>query len=436
MFRQGKCEVVKHEHFEELCAAAGIGQATPEELFELEQHAAQCEGCRQAYWDYLNLAAQQFAEREGKPRLSAREAQDCLNSELFTRRFFERAEKEGIVFSQDVGEAARKLAPQPQALPKSASWPKPALAFAATIAIAAMASTAYFYGKGSFQAGLRSTPVGPDATAEIEAPLSALNQRIAELTGVNLRLQSQTDVLEAELRKANSQLNASDQKLESASQSRQKLESQRDALDARLQNLEHELSESQAAVNSAQLEAAKLRDHSENLESTLVADRVKIEDLTDQLKEKSAALDKERQLLAVGHDVTDLMGARNLHIVDVVDTDPRGKARPAFGRIFFTEGKSLLFYAYDLNEAKIQKANYQYRVWARKEGQDRQVRSLGIFYSDDKAQRRWTFKCDDPKILTEIDSVFVTLEPEKGDPSHPHGASLMYAYLRGQPNHP
>jgi hypothetical protein len=59
-----------------------------------------------------------------------------------------------------------------------------------------------------------------------------------------------------------------------------------------------------------------------------------------------------------------------------------------------------------------------------------------MFYSDDKAQRRWTFKCDDPKILTEIDSVFVTLEPEKGDPSHPHGPNLMYAYLRGQPNHP
>src|SRR5262249_11718630 len=106
------------------------------------------------------------------------------------------------------------------------------------------------------------------------------------------------------------------------------------------------------------------------------------------------------------------------------------------GRVFFTEGKSLIFYAYDLNEAKIEKANYQYRVWAKKEGPEKQVRSLGIFYSDDHAQRRWVFKCDDPKILTDIDSVFVTLEPAGADPLHPKGSNLMYAYLRARANHP
>jgi len=427
---------MKHEHFDELCAAASIGQATPDELLELEQHAAECEACRQAYWDYLNLAAQQFAEREGNPRLSSREAQDCLNSELLTRRFFERAEKEGIVFSQDVGEEARKLAPQPQILPMKPWWPKPALALAATALIVGMISTAYFYGKGSFQAGLRSARTQPITGAGVEAPGSSLNQRIADLTAVNLRLQAQMDGLRAELRKANTQLNVSDTEFQSVSQNRRELESQRDALDARLQNLQQEVAESQAAVSTAQQEAAKLREHSGDLESTLVVDRVKIGDLTEELKDQSAALDKERELLAVGHDVTELMGARNLHIVDVVDTDARGKTRPAFGRIFFTEGKSLLFYAYDLNQAKIQKADFQYRVWARKEGQDKQLRNLGVFYSDDKSQRRWVFKCADPKVLNDIDSVFVTLDPPQSDPSHPHGPNLMYAYLKGQPNHP
>jgi len=46
------------------------------------------------------------------------------------------------------------------------------------------------------------------------------------------------------------------------------------------------------------------------------------------------------------------------------------------------------------------------------------------------------FKCTDPKVLNDIDSVFVTLDSPQGDPSHPHGPNLMYAYLRGQPNHP
>src|ERR1039458_3042921 len=168
----------------------------------------------------------------------------------------------------------------------------------------------------------------------------------------------------------------------------------------------------------------------------LVAERVKIEDLTEDLKDKSAALDKERELLAVGHDVTELMAARNLHIVDVVDTDARGKTRPAFGRIFFTEGKSLVFYAYDLNEAKMQKANLQYQVWAKKEGPNRPVRRLGIFYSDDKAQNRWVFKCDDAKVVKEIDSVFVTLGRPNSDSTRPEGSPWMFAYLHGAPNHP
>jgi len=425
--------VVKHEHFEELCAAASIGQATPEELYELEQHAAGCEACRKAYWDFLDLAAQQFAEREDAPRLSSREAQECLNSELFTRRFFERAGKEGIIFSQAVREETKKLAPQPQVLPRNPWWPKPVLALLAAVTLGAMLSTAYFYGTGHRQQPDKIGDRG-QVTRDREET-EALNRRIMELSVVNARLETEMEGLKAELRKANAQLNASDTELQSVSQHRKQLEGQRDAVDARLQNVQQELNESQAAVSSAQQESAKLREHSGNLENTLVADRAKIEDLTEELKDKSAALDKERQLLAVGHDVTDLMGARNLHIVDVVDTDPRGKTRPAFGRIFFTEGKSLLFYAYDLNEAKIQKADFQYRVWARKEGQDKQVRSLGMFYSDDKTQRRWVFKCVDPKVLSDIDSVFVTLEPQ-GDSSHPRGPNLMYAYLRGQPNHP
>src|SRR5262249_33303669 len=154
------------------------------------------------------------------------------------------------------------------------------------------------------------------------------------------------------------------------------------------------------AAANAQQEAAKQRDHAGDVEATLLADRIKINDLAEELSQKSAMLDKERQLLALGHDVSDLMGARNLHIVDVVDTATRRKTRPAFGRVFSTEAKSLVFYAYDLNEAKVQKANYQYRVWAKKEGGDKSVRSLGIFYADDKTQRRWVFKCNDPKMLT------------------------------------
>ena len=82
--------MVKHEHYRELCAAASIGQATPEELLELERHASECDACGQAYFDYLNLAAQQFAVAQNDPALSPERARESLNSELFERRFFER----------------------------------------------------------------------------------------------------------------------------------------------------------------------------------------------------------------------------------------------------------------------------------------------------------------------------------------------------------
>ena len=428
--------MVKHDHYREICAAASIGQATPEELFELEKHVAECDSCSQAYFDYLNLAAQQYAEANQKPTLSSNQAKESLNSELFTRRFFERAEREGIQFSADVDHEVRQLSPVPLPLPQRMSWRVPAGAIAAVVLLGLTLSAGYFYGRRSFgrvSTDLRAHKVdNPAATA----PVAGLDQRIAELNATNARLEAEIDHLKHELAKASEQLSATANDLNSSSQDREKLAASRAALEAQLIMVQETLAQSQVLAATAQQAAAKERDRVNDVEATLVADGIKISDLTNELAEKSAALEQERQLLALGHDVSDLMGARNLHIVDVVDTDPKGKTRPAFGRIFFTEGKSLVFYAYDLNDAKIQKANFQYRVWARQESGEKQVRSLGIFYSDDKTQRRWVFKCNDPKILGEIDSVFVTLEPSGTEPAHPKGQNLMYAYLRGQPNHP
>jgi hypothetical protein len=136
------------------------------------------------------------------------------------------------------------------------------------------------------------------------------------------------------------------------------------------------------------------------------------------------------------NEVHDLMGERNLHIIDVVDTDGTGKTKPAFGRIFLTDNKRLLFYAYDLNEARLQNAKFKYRIWGETPGHGEHPQALGVFYSDDKAQKRWVFKYDDPKVLSRIESVFVTLEPSGRDSDRPQGQKLMYAYLRGEVNHP
>ena len=427
--------MLRHEHFEEICAAASVGQATGEELVELEQHASECGRCKQAYFNYLNVAAQQFATAKQDPTISPKAIEECIDSELFIRRFLDRAEREGITFSRDVEKTVKLPAAIPFAFSRTVAWRIPAAAIAATLLFAAFASSGYFYWRDSLNhAGSR--PESQLSLLKRPAPVTAADLRIAELANANLKLQTEVEHLSGELREANDRLVASEADLKTTSQDRRSLASNRDALELRLEEIQRELTNSQALVANAQQEAMSQHQRAADMEATLIAEQVKLHDLESGLKEKSAALDQESQLLSLGHDVADLMGARNLHIVDVVDTDARGKARPAFGRIFFTEGKSLIFYAYDLNEAKMQKANYQYQVWAKKEGPNRQAQRLGIFYSDDKAQRRWVFKCDDAKILREIDSVFVTFGRPDSDSSHPEGSSLMYAYLRGQPNHP
>jgi hypothetical protein len=422
--------VTVHEHYREICAAASIGQATPEELFEFEQHAAECEACQQVYFDYLNVAAAQYAEANQKPVLTSERAQESLNSELFTRRFFERAEREGIQFSKDVGEEVENLTPLPRTSPRHIAWRFPVGAIAAALLFGIGVSGGYFYGKRSEQRAIEVK------NARVASPVAAIDGHLAELTAANARLQAEISRLKSELSKAGEGLKATQTNLRSTATDREKLETDRVTLEGQLQAAQQQLAQSETLLASARQEATKHDARANDLQGTLVTSNVKISNLTDELAEKSALLDKERQLLALNRDVTNLMAERNLHVVDVVDTDARGKTRPAFGRVFFAENKVLEFYAYDLNEGKLQKANYQYHVWAKQEGGDKQVRSLGIFYSDNKEQRRWKFQCNDPHILREIDSVFVTLEPADSDPKHPKGQNLMYAYLRGQPNHP
>jgi len=98
-------------------------------------------------------------------------------------------------------------------------------------------------------------------------------------------------------------------------------------------------------------------------EASLVAQQVRIAEFSDQLRIAGATLDLERQLAAAGKDIRELLTARQLHVIDVRDTDANGKPSKAFGRIFVTEGKSLTFYAFDLNDDRVIEAKHRFEVW-------------------------------------------------------------------------
>jgi anti-sigma-K factor RskA len=158
-------------------------------------------------------------------------------------------------------------------------------------------------------------------------------------------------------------------------------------------------------------------------------------DLSHRVQDQEATIQRQQMLLATDRDIRDLMNARNLHIIDVNDVDSSGKPRPTFGRVFYTEGKSLVFYAFDMGQLSKPARPAAFQAWGQRLTRKTTPASLGVFYEDTKSQNRWILKFDDPAILAEIDSVYVTVEPSGGSKA-PHGAQVLFAYLGTPPNHP
>jgi hypothetical protein len=52
---------------------------------------------------------------------------------------------------------------------------------------------------------------------------------------------------------------------------------------------------------------------------------MRLRELNERLSTQTASLDREREMLSVGQDVCDLMGTRNLHLIEVHDGNGAGK---------------------------------------------------------------------------------------------------------------
>jgi hypothetical protein len=76
------------------------------------------------------------------------------------------------------------------------------------------------------------------------------------------------------------------------------------------------------------------------------------------------------------------MAVRELHVIDVGDTDPDGKPQQSPWSRFAHRRKSLTFYAFDLNEDRVVKAKRNFQVWAVPEAGKNAARSLGFLPLD------------------------------------------------------
>src|SRR6202020_1517308 len=83
-----------HEQYEELCALAASGQASPDELTDLRSHLEDCTDCRRAAYDFTQVSAQ------GSSQLAAKRLR-CQIPSGMTQRFMARARSEGIEMTRE-----------------------------------------------------------------------------------------------------------------------------------------------------------------------------------------------------------------------------------------------------------------------------------------------------------------------------------------------
>jgi hypothetical protein len=192
-----------------------------------------------------------------------------------------------------------------------------------------------------------------------------------------------------------------------------------------------------AQANAQSLEARLGIIGNQSSQDTLdsLALKARVNDLKAEIEDKDKTIAEERELLDRDRDVRNLIGARNLYIAEVYDVAQTGDTQKPFGRVFYTKDKSLIFYGYDLDQQPGVKKAGVFQAWGGR-GADRQhAVSLGLLYKDDTSQKRWVLKFNDAKTISQIDAVFVTVEPEGGS-AKPSGKPLLFTYLRLDPNHP
>ena len=136
-----------------------------------------------------------------------------------------------------------------------------------------------------------------------------------------------------------------------------------------------------------------------------------------------------------GNEAKEILGARDLHIVDVYDVNNAGKSSQAYGRVYYVNRSLLVFYAFDLSKVDKNHKSVAFQAWGFRQPKSTTAESLGLFYMDNAVLNRWTLRVSDPQLLSRIDTLFVTAEPPGGSHS-PKGRRLLMASLAGPANHP
>jgi hypothetical protein len=430
-----------HDEFLELCAVSTSGQLSEAEHKRLQEHLATCTSCREALKQFEAVVDQAI------PAIGAHQASESLkpgpswSQEQAEKGLFERMAREEAGYARR-GENPNAISAGPhRALPfaSDSTWRDVWMLCAAGILLFVTLSF-YTYRVGVTRGTITAAKFGsPQQRVQGQPSLEAQLSDASHERQIALAKVEERDKMIADLRRQLDQASVDINQMKSA---QARLESDLRAGDATRQdliqqraNLAQKLDAAQTSSQARQEKLDSLGQQSAQDAARAQASEAKVNDLTRLLHDREVALDHKDELLAHDRDIRELMGARDLYVADVYNVVRDGATQKPYGRVFYTKGKSLIFYAYDLDQQNGVKNATTFQAWGRRGPDRRQALNLGVFYEDSVSKKRWIVKCDDPKTLAQIDGVFVTVEPNGGSPE-PSSKSLLFAYLRVDPNHP
>ena len=434
-----------HEEFTELCAVSTSGNLTEEEKKKLNEHLATCAECQKVakeFQDVADNAIPALAE-ELAPELTRedRKEDSSFNQEAAEASFLRRLSNEKKRSPEVSEEADGWLSPL--VVRRSRNFRRSLERFDFWLPLAAAGLLCLALGILTYRMGKHR---GVDVARREQAnaiprdgvPQDTLAAAVRERDAANARLSKQDTAISALKREMTRQLseNASlkslqasqEVALESSTGEKGRLSGERD-------RLAQELASGQAALQASEDRLRKIeKERSESVIHTASLE-AQVADLSRVVTEQQKDLGKENDLLAKDKDIRELMGARDLYVAEVIDVERTGETQKAFGRVFYTKGKSLVFYAFDLDEEPGWKNASTVQAWGMRGPDQQQALNLGMFYEDNLSKKRWVLKFDDAHTLSQIDAVFVTIEP-RGGSVKPSRKPFMFAYLKMDANHP
>jgi len=421
----------EHDKFKELCALSLTDMLSDREQRDLDLHLQKCESCRHVYEQYSLI------DREGMAFLAAQS-----DVKVDAQRWDDRQARADLFAAIGKQTPPRVLSiVRPSRSESPASRPLLRLATIGSLA----ACTLLALTLGAYRMGVRQNNV--KAYLPTALPSNGLQGVTKDLPSDTIQVASAAQISDLEKQVANDRqlivqlratATAANDQIEQLGNSKVEAEAWIRQINEEREQLKSQLSESEKAYQLLQADLSNLRaDHNRSLLHTASLE-TEVIDLRTANRDQERRLNDDAQYLTSDRDIRELMGARKLYIADVFDVDSGSHTRKPFGRVFYTQSKSLVFYAFDLDHQPGVKNASVFQVWGQSDAEANGTThpmNLGILFMDSESNRRWVLRSDDPKQLSEIDAVFVTVEPHGGS-QKPTGKPLLYALLRKEANHP